>query len=209
MAALYGKKLGMTQLFEDDGRCVPVTVVEAGPCTVIQVKSPTSDKYSAIQVGFGKVDLKKVNKPMTGHLKTAGLDNGFSVIGEFRVADSSEYQVGQVISADIFKAGDIVDVTGTSKGKGFAGTIKRYNFARGPMTHGSKNKRPPGSIGTSATPSRVLPGKKMPGHMGNARVTVQKVRVHDVDIERNLIFIEGGIPGSRNNFVAIKTSVKA
>lgn len=209
MAAIYGKKLGMTQLFEDDGRRVPVTVVEAGPNVVVQVKSPDTDRYSAVQVGFLEKDAKRVNKPTLGHLKNAGVDGGFYFLGEIRVEDSSEYSPGQEIKADVFKAGDIVDVVGKSKGKGFAGTIKRYNFGRGPMTHGSKNKRPPGSIGTSATPSRVLPGKKMPGHMGDARTTIQRIRVHDVDIERNLIFLEGSVPGGRNNIVKIKTSVKA
>lgn len=209
MAAIFAKKLGMSQIFEDDGRCVPVTILEAGPCVVVQVKTPDTDQYSAIQIGFDEKDLKKVNKPMTGHFKKSGLDNGFRVLGEIRVNKSEEYELGQVIKADIFKSGDLVDVTGKSKGKGFAGTIKRYNFSRGPMTHGSKNKRPPGSIGTSATPSRVIPGKKMPGHMGDHRVTIQRLRIFDVDIERNLIFIEGAVPGGRNNIVTIKTSVKA
>ena len=209
MAAIFAKKLGMSQIFEDDGRCVPVTILEAGPCVVVQVKTPDTDQYSAIQIGFDVKDLKKVNKPMTGHFKKSGLDNGFRVLGEIRVNKSEEYELGQVIKADIFKSGDLVDVTGKSKGKGFAGTIKRYNFGRGPMTHGSKNKRPPGSIGTSATPSRVIPGKKMPGHMGDHRVTIQRLRIFDVDIERNLIFIEGAVPGGRNNIVTIKTSVKA
>lgn len=209
MAAIFAKKLGMSQIFEDDGRCVPVTILEAGPCVVVQVKTPDTDQYSAIQIGFDEKDLKKVNKPMTGHFKKSGLDNGFRVLGEIRVNKSEEYELGQVIKADIFKSGDLVDVTGKSKGKGFAGTIKRYNFGRGPMTHGSKNKRPPGSIGTSATPSRVIPGKKMPGHMGDHRVTIQRLRIFDVDIERNLIFIEGAVPGGRNNIVTIKTSVKA
>ena len=209
MAAIFAKKLGMTQVFEEDGRRVPVTVLEAGPCVIVQVKTPKTDKYSAIQIGFAEKDLKKVNKPMSGHFKEAGLKTGFRVLGEIRVGKTNEYEPGQVIKADIFKSGDLVDVTGKSKGKGFAGTIKRYNFGRGPMTHGSRNKRPPGSIGTSATPARVIPGKKMPGHLGDHKVTIQRLRIFDVDIERNLIFIEGAVPGGRNNIVTIKTSVKA
>lgn len=209
MAAIYGKKLGMTQLFEEGGRCVPVTVIEAGPNVVTQIKTLKSDSYSAIQIGFQEIDLKKVNKPMKGHFTGAGTKTGFRTVAEIRVDDSTSFELGQKIKADIFKGGDIVDVTGTSNGKGFAGTIKRYNFARGPMTHGSRNKRPPGSVGTSATPSRIIPGKKMPGQMGNAKVTIQRVRIYDVDLERNLIFIEGAVPGGKNNIVAIKTSVKA
>ncbi len=209
MAAIYGKKLGMTQLFEEDGRRVPVTVIEAGPNVVLQVKTPEKDSYSAVQIGFESIDKKKVNKAQKGHFAKAGQKDGFRTVAEIPVEDDSSYEPGQEIKADVFKAGDVVDVTGTSKGKGFAGTIKRYNFGRGPMTHGSKNKRPPGSMGTSATPSRIIPGKKMPGHMGNATVTIQKVRVQEVDVEKNLIFIEGAVPGGKNNIVSIKTSVKA
>lgn len=207
MAAIFGKKIGMTQAFEESGRRVPLTVIEAGPCYVVQIKTQKTDKYSAVQLGFDERDPKKVNKPMTAHFAKAG-KAAFRVLAEVRVDDPSAYALGQAITADIFKSGDIVDVTGKSKGKGFAGTIKRYNFHRGPMTHGSKNKRPPGSVGTSATPSRVVPGRKMPGHMGDAQVTIQRVRIHDVDLERNLIFIEGAVPGGRNNILRIKTSVK-
>jgi large subunit ribosomal protein L3 len=207
MAAIFGKKVGMTQVFESDGRRVPVTVLEAGPCVVLQIKTPDTDQYSAIQVGFLENDFKKVNKPMKGHFSKVG-KTGYRVIGEIRVADPGEYELGQVITAEVFKAGDVVDVTGKSKGKGFAGTIKRYNFARGPMTHGSKNKRPPGSVGTSATPARVIPGRKMPGHMGDHRTTIQRVQVHAVDLERNLILIHGAVPGGRNNVVMVKSTVK-
>ena len=209
MAAIFGKKLGMTQVFEESGRRVPVTVIEAGPCVVTQLKTPKKDKYSAIQVGFIEKDIKKMNKPAAGHFDKAGLKVGFRHLGELRVEDVSEYKVGQVLRADVFKPGDVVDVTGKSKGKGFAGTIKRYNFGRGPMTHGSKNKRPPGSVGTSATPSHVIPGRPMPGHMGDRRTTIQRVRIHDVDLERNLLLIEGAVPGGRNNIVTIISTVKA
>lgn len=209
MAAIFGKKLGMTQVFEPDGRRVPVTVIQAGPCVVTQIKTTKTDSYSAIQVGFLGRELKKVNKPMQGHLARAGQKTAYRVLGEFRMEDTSAYELGQEIRADVFSAGDIVDVVGRGKGKGFAGTIKRYNFGRGPMTHGSKNKRPPGSIGTSATPARVIPGKKMPGHMGDHRVTIQRLRIQEVDVERNLILIQGAVPGGANNIVTIKTSVKA
>ena len=209
MASLFGKKIGMTQMFEENGRRVPVTVIEAGPCVITQIKTPETDNYSAIQVGFIELDAKRLNKPMTGHFSKLGQKGGFRVLGEFRVDDTAAYELGQVLRADLFKPGDIVDVTGKSKGKGFAGTIKRYNFHRGPMTHGSKNKRPPGSIGTSATPARVIPGRKMPGHLGDCQVTVQRLRIQEVDLDRNLILIEGAVPGGKNNIVAIKTSAKA
>ena len=207
MAAIYGRKIGMTQVFEESGRRVPVTVIEAGPNVVLQVKTMNKERYSAIQVGFLEKDLKKFNKPQNGHFAKVG-KTGYVFVGEIRLEDVSGYKPGDKVMADVFSAGDLVDVTGKSKGKGFAGTIKRYNFGRGPMTHGSKNKRPPGSIGTSATPSRVLPGKKMPGHLGDARVTTQRVKIHGVDLERNLILIEGAVPGGRNNIIQIKSTVK-
>ena len=195
--AILGRKLGMTQIFTEEGKVVPVTVVESGNNIVIQNKTVESDGYNAVQLGFGEVKENKVNKPLKGHF-------------EMRLADASEYKVGDTIGVDIFSAGELVDVTGTSKGKGFAGGIKRHNFARGPMGHGSKSHREPGSTGAmiSGPGGRVLKGKKLPGRMGGERVTVQRLTVVRVDADRNLILIKGAIPGPKKSFVVIKNTVK-
>ncbi|HPQ69536.1 MAG TPA: 50S ribosomal protein L3 [bacterium] len=209
---LLGKKLGMTQTFDEAGIRYPLTVVEAGPCTVLKVKTVQSDGYNAICVGFGEKDLRKFNKPQAGLIKKVMGEKakvGFKTLQEFRVSNPEEFQVGQVLTVEQFNAGDLVDVSGKSKGKGFAGTIKRHHFSRGPVTHGSKNVREPGSIGNSAYPGRVVKGRKMPGQMGNKKTTVQRLRVHSVDPERNLIFIVGAIPGAKSNLVTVKPSVKA
>ena len=205
--ALIGKKLGMSQLFSPDGEVTPVTVIQAGPCTVTQIKSVDRDGYNAVQLGFGEKKPQRTKKPSLGHFKKSG-KGPFAVLREVRVADVGEFELGQEVSADIFQVGELVHVVGRSKGKGFAGTIKRWNFSRGPMSHGGMNKRPPGSIGCSASPSRVIKGRKMPGQMGNRRTTVKGLMVVDVRPEENIILIRGAVPGGRNGVVFIKKSGK-
>jgi large subunit ribosomal protein L3 len=205
---LIGKKLGMTQIFSDDGRRIPVTVVEAGPCTVLQKKTVVKDGYNAIQVGFEQKEAAKSTRPLVGHCKVAGR-GVFSHLRELRISDVDKYNVGDQINADIFAPGDIIDVTGTSIGKGFQGVIKRWGFKGGRASHGSRFHRAPGSIGCSATPSRVFKNKKMPGQMGNKTITVQKLQVVRVDASDNLLMIKGAIPGATNALVLIKDSVKA
>ena len=207
--AILGRKLGMTQIFTEEGRVVPVTVVESGNNFVLQNKTDETDGYNAVQIGFGEVKEKNVNKPLKGHFEKAGV-KAVRFIREMRLSAPSEYNVGDTIGVDIFAAGDLVDVVGTSKGKGFAGGIKRHNFARGPMGHGSKSHREPGSTGAmiSGPGGRVLKGKKLPGRMGGERVTVQRLTVVRVDPDRNLILIKGAIPGPKKGFVVIKDTVK-
>ena len=206
---ILGKKLGMTQVFVADGRRIPVTVVEAGPCTVVQKKTESTDGYNALQVGFEAKKSHRVNKPMMGHFKKA--DQGaFTTLRELATDNADEYQVGDQITCDsVFKAGDIVDVTGTSKGKGFQGVIKRWGFSGGRATHGSKCHRGTGSIGMSASPARVHRGKKMPGQMGNARVTQQNLEIVEVRADQNLILVKGAIPGPNQGLVLIRKCVKA
>lgn len=205
--ALIGKKLGMSQLFSPDGEVTPVTVIQVGPCTVTQIKSVASDGYNAVQLGFGEKKPQRTKKPLLGHFKKSG-KGPFAVVREVRVDDVGEFELGQEVSADIFQVGELVHVVGKSKGKGFAGTIKRWNFSRGPMSHGGMNKRGPGSIGCSATPARVIKGRKMPGQMGNRRATVKGLMVVDVRPEENIILIRGAVPGGRNGVVFIKKSGK-
>ena len=207
--AILGRKLGMTQIFTEEGRVVPVTVVESGNNLVLRNKTNETDGYNAVQIGFGDVKEKNVTKPLKGQFEKAGV-KAVRFIREMRLAAPSEYNVGDTIGVDIFAAGDLVDVVGTSKGKGFAGGIKRHNFARGPMGHGSKSHREPGSTGAmiSGPGGRVLKGKKLPGRMGGERVTVQRLTVVRVDADRNLILIKGAIPGPKKGFVVIKDTVK-
>lgn len=205
---LIGKKLGMTQIFWEDGAAIPVTVIEAGPCVVLQKKTKKTDGYDAIQLGFGRRKDKKATKPLKGHFKKA--DKGyFQFIREIRTDTPDDYEVGQELKADIFGVGDRVDVIGTTKGRGFAGVIKRHGFHGGRATHGSMFHRAPGSIGASAYPSRVFKGTKLPGHMGNQRKTVQNLTVVGVRADRNLILIRGAVPGARNGMVLIKNAVKS
>jgi large subunit ribosomal protein L3 len=204
---LIGKKLGMTQIFAEDGRKIPVTVVEAGPCVVVQKKTVARDGYDAIQVGHGQKDTAKAIRPLVGHCKAAG-HGVFQYLRELRVDDIDRYNVGDQLTADVFASGDIIDVTGTSIGKGFQGVIKRWGFKGGRSSHGSRFHRAPGSIGCSATPSRVFKNKKMPGQLGNKTVTVQKLQVARVDAAENLLLIKGAIPGADNGLVLIKNSVK-
>ncbi|MBN1365248.1 MAG: 50S ribosomal protein L3 [Syntrophaceae bacterium] len=203
---IIGKKLGMTQVFAEDGSAVGVTVIEVEPSVVLQVKTKEKDGYDAVQVGYGRVKQKNVTKPLQGHFNKAnkGL---FRFVREFSV-ESEKYDVGQEITADIFKMGDYVDVVGTSKGKGFQGVIKRHGFRGGRATHGSMFHRAPGSIGGSADPSRVFKGMKMGGHMGNVRETIQNLQVWQVRLDKNLLLLKGSVPGSRNGFVLVKKAKK-
>ncbi len=201
---IIGKKIGMTRIFEADGQATPVTVIEAGPCFVVQKKFSSRDGYEALQLGFARKNLAKVNKPERGHLEKHGSKSGFQVLREFRVDDAGAFEDGQELTVGQFAIGDRVTITGTSKGKGFQGTVKRHGFRRGPMSHGSMNHRAPGSIGASAYPSRVIKGKKLPGHMGSERVTVKNLEVIDVRPEDNLLVVRGAIPGPRQGIVFIK-----
>ncbi|MBM4284769.1 MAG: 50S ribosomal protein L3 [Deltaproteobacteria bacterium] len=201
---IIGKKLGMTRIFDEDGAAIPVTVIEAGPCFVVQQKTEAKDGYEALQMGFSRRPLARCNKPEKGHLEKHGSKSGFEVLREIRVEDAGAFQQAQEISVEQFAIGDRLDVTGTSKGRGFTGTIKRWKFSRGPMTHGSMSHRGPGSIGASAYPSRVVKGKKMPGRMGNARVTIKNLEVIDVRPEENLLLVKGAVPGPNLGVVFIR-----
>jgi len=206
--AIIGKKLGMTQIFDENNKVVPVTVIEAGPCVVTQKKTVEKDGYEAIQVGYGVIKEKLVNKPRKGHFSKAGVESK-RLLKEFKLENSNDYQVGQELKADLFVAGDKVDVSGVSKGKGFQGTIKRWNGHRGPMSHGSKFHRSVGSMGASSDPSRTFKNKKMPGHMGNRNTTVLNLEVVKIMPEKNIILIKGGVPGPNKGFVVIRNTVKA
>ncbi|MDQ3693611.1 MAG: 50S ribosomal protein L3 [Chloroflexota bacterium] len=202
---LIGRKLGMTQVFDESGVVHPVTVVEAGPCVVTQIKTGERDGYTALQLGFG-LD-KRLNQPERGHRQASGFMSRY--LREVEADDVAEFTVGQVLQADVFAEGEMVDVSGTSKGRGFQGSVKRHGFAGGPKTHGQSDRhRAPGSIGSSATPGRVFKGMRMAGHMGNERVTVQNLKVFRVDTERNLLLIEGSVPGPNQGLLTIRRAVK-
>lgn len=206
---LIGKKIGMTQLFDENGKVIPVTVVEAGPCTVVQKKTVENDGYAAVQVGYGDVKITRVNKPEAGHFKKANVAPK-KVLREFRLEDTDALNVGDVLKADVFAAGDRVDVVGTSKGKGTAGAIKRWNFSRLKESHGTGPvARHAGSLGTCSDPSRVYKGKKLAGHLGAERVTIQNLDVVKVDVENNLIAIKGAIPGPKGGIVILADTVKS
>ena len=206
---LIGKKIGMTQIFDDNGNVIPVTVVEAGPCTVVQKKTVENDGYEAVQVGFGEVKISRVNKPQAGNFKKADVAPK-KVLKEFRLADTSALNVGDILKADVFAVGDRVDVVGTSKGKGTAGAIKRWNFSRLKETHGSGPvARHAGSLGACSDPSRVFKGKKLAGHLGAERVTVQNLDIVKVDAENNLIAVKGAIPGPKGGIVVLADTVKS
>lgn len=205
--AIIGKKIGMTQIFDAEGKVVPVTVIEAGPCNVIQKKTIETDGYEAVQLGFGEVKEKHVNKALKGHFAKSGVAVK-KVLKEFRL-DEITLNVGDEVKADVFAAGECVDVTGISKGKGYAGTVKRWGTHRGPMTHGSGYHRGPGSMGACSSPSRVFKGKRLAGHLGCEKVTVQNLDVVRVDMDRNLILVKGAIPGPKGGIVTIKNTVKA
>ena len=200
--AIIGKKLGMTQIFRDNGKVEAVTAIEAGPCTVTQVKTVAKEGYNAAQLGFG--EAKRLNSPQRGHLKGLGQ---FRYLREFRVNDIEAIEVGQKVDVSLFKSGDLVDITGVSKGKGFAGVVKRHHFAGGPKTHGQSDRhRAPGSIGATTSPGRVFKGMRMAGHMGNSQVTVQQLEVFEADPARNLLLVRGAVPGARNGLLLIKKS---
>ena len=207
MKAILGKKIGMTQMFSPEGKAIPVTVIQAGPCVVVQTKTTDNDGYESIQVGFDEIKEVRANKPQKGHFAKAKV-KPTRYLREFRVEDASQYELGQEIKADVFAVGDIIDVTGKSKGKGFQGAIKRHGQSRGPMAHGSKYHRRTGSLGALG-PNRVFIGHRLPGRMGNLKVTVQNLEVVKVDAERNLILVKGSVPGANKSLVTIKSAVKA
>lgn len=208
MAGLIGKKLGMTQIFDEDGTAIPVTVLEAGPCPVVQVKSDDSDGYRAIQIGFGELKPKRTTSAEKGHAVKAGLDYTPRTLGEFRLdlepEDPEDYETGQLLTVEQFEPGQSVKITGTTKGRGFQGVVKRYGFRGRPATHGHSMSRNPGSMGPGTDPSRVIKGKKLPGRMGGKRHTESNCHVARVDAERNLIYIRGGVPGRRDSIVFIR-----
>lgn len=206
--AILGKKIGMTQIFNEAGLAIPVTVIEAGPCVVSQIKTIDKDGYNAVQVGFVDVKEKLLNKPKIGHFTKSKLSLK-RYLAELRLEDISTYNVGDEIKADTFAEGEVVDVQGISKGKGYQGSIKRHNFSRGPMSHGSMYHRRSGSMGATSTPGRVFKGKKLPGRMGGNTVTIQNLKIVKVDVARNLILIKGSMPGAKNSIIKIKSAIKA
>ena len=206
---IIGRKVGMTQIFEDSGEAVPVTVIEAGPCPIVQLKTQERDGYQAVQLGFGEQKENRINKPRRGHLAKADVDSTF-VLREFRVQSLEDVSIGNVVDASVFSEGELVDVTGTSKGRGFSGVVRRWNFAGGKKSHGGEQDlRRPGSIGASATPSRVFKGKKMAGRHGAKRHTVQNLSVIQADPERNLLVVKGAVPGPPNGLLLIRKAAKA
>ena len=208
MKTIIGRKIGMTQIFDETGKVIPVTVIEAGPCVVAQVKSVETDGYNAIQLGFGDVKESKLNRPEKGHFQKSNLSLK-KHLREFRMDSLEGINVGDEIKVDTFVAGDRIDVQGTSKGKGFQGVIKRHGQSRGPMGHGSMYHRRPGSMGPTSTPGRVFKGKKLPGHMGRVTVTIQNLDVVKVDLDKNAILVKGSVPGAKGAILKLKTSVKA
>lgn len=205
---LLGRKLGMTRIYDSVGSVIPVTIIEAGPCPILQIKNKNTDGYVAVQVGFDPVAERKVNQPMAGHFKRAGA-GPLRYIREFRVDDLGEFAPGQTLDLGLFEVGDKIDVVGKSKGRGFAGPMKRHNSSRGPESHGSNYHRRSGSIGASADPSHVFKGRPMPGHMGNERVTAMNLTVLEVDREKNLLVVRGSVPGANNGYIMIRKSKKA
>ena len=209
VSGVLGTKLGMTQVFDDEGRIVPVTVVRAGPCVVTAVRTDERDGYAGVQLGYGEIDPRKVTKPVAGHFAAAGVTPR-RYLAELRTSDASEYTLGQELNADVFAAGQLVDVTGKSKGKGTAGVMKRHGFKGLSASHGTQRKhRSPGSIGGCATPGRVFKGLRMAGRMGNQRTTVQSLSVHAVDTDRGLLLIKGAVPGSKGGLVLVRSAAKA
>lgn len=204
MAGVIGRKLGMTQLFNEEGAAVPVTVIQAGPCPVVQVKTTETDGYEAIQLGFGRQKEKRSSRAERAHAAKAGLDGAPEILREFRVDSAAEYEQGQELTVEHFEVGQRVKVTGTAKGRGFQGVVKRHGFGGRPASHGHPMSRTPGSIGPGTDPSRVIKGRKMPGQMGDTRTTIRNLRVERVDAERNLIFLRGSVPGSKNSMVLIR-----
>lgn len=208
LLGLLGKKLGMSQIFDEDGRLVPVTLIEAGPCPILQKKEKIKDGYDALQIGFDPKPKRLTNKPEMGRFNKSNV-SPVRFMREIRIQDVSKYEVGQVLDVEVFKKGEKVDVTGISKGRGFAGTVKRHHSSRGPESHGSMYHRRPGSMGGSSDPARVFKGKKLPGHMGNSRCTILNLQVVKTDKEKNLLVLKGSVPGHMNSYLLIRKSVKA
>ncbi len=202
-AGLFAKKVGMTQIFDESGKILPVTILNTGVCQISQIKTNETDGYNAVQVAFNEKKLDKINKPIKGHLKKVG-DRGFTSFGEFRVTNPNDYKLGQLVKVDTFSIGQKVRVTGKSIGKGFTGNQKRHNFSRGPMTHGSKNHRLPGSIGAGSTPGRVYPGKKMAGRLGGKTVTLKNTEILYLNVEENILVVKGSVPGKKNTTLKIQ-----
>ena len=202
---LLGNKIGMTQIFDESGNIIPVTILKVGPCVITQVKTMEKDGYNAIQVGYGNISSKALTQPELGHLQKSNIQP-LKYLKEFKISDTAEFEIGQILNVDAFSEGQLVNVRGKSIGKGFSGLQKRYNFARGPMTHGSKNHREPGSIGMGTTPGRVLPGKKMAGQLGNKIATIQKLKVIQINPEENILVIKGSVPGKPGNLLSIVPS---
>jgi large subunit ribosomal protein L3 len=202
---LLGNKIGMTQIFDELGNIVPVTVVKVGPCVITQVKTILQDGYNAIQIGYGSVSRKSLTQPELGHLQKSNIQP-LKYLKEFRVNNPENFEVGQIINVDSFEAGQVIDITGKSSGKGFSGLQKRHNFSRGPMTHGSKNHRAPGSIGMGTTPGRVLPGKRMAGQLGNKTSNIKKLKIIQVNVSENILVVKGSVPGKPGNLLSIKPS---
>lgn len=202
---LLGNKIGMTQIFDESGNIIPVTILKVGPCVITQVKTIEKDGYNAIQVGYGSVASKSLTQPELGHLQKSNIQP-LKYLKEFRISENTEFKIGQILNVDAFSEGQLVNVRGKSIGKGFSGLQKRYNFSRGPMTHGSKNHREPGSIGMGTTPGRVLPGKKMAGQLGNKIATIQKLKVIQINPEENILVIKGSVPGKPGNLLSIVPS---
>ncbi len=200
---LLGRKLGMSSLFSQEGHQIPVTVIEVGPCVVTQIKTRAIDGYDALQVGFVEKRKKRTNKPLQGHFKKSG-GNGYAFLKEISVDDPSEYTLGQALTVDMFQVGERVDISGVSKGKGFSGVVKRWGFRGGKGTHGSMFHRAPGSVGASATPSKIIKGRKMPGHHGNRRVTVRNLEIVDIRPDQHLLMVKGAIPGCRSGLVEVR-----
>jgi len=202
---LLGNKIGMTQIFDESGNIIPVTLLKVGPCIITQVKVAEKDGYNSIQIGYGNIPGRSLNQPKLGHLQKSKIQP-LKYLKEFRLTDSKNFTVGQNLEVDIFEPGQLVNIRGKSIGKGFSGLQKRHNFTRGPMTHGSKNHRAPGSIGMGTTPGRVLPGKKMAGQLGNKMTTVQKLKIIQVNLEENILVVKGSVPGKPGNLVSIITT---
>jgi len=202
---LLGNKIGMTQIFDESGNIIPVTILKVGPCTVTQVKTETKDGYNAIQVGYNSVSSKSLTQPELGHLQRSNI-SPLKYLKEFHVNGDHEFEVGQILTVDLLSSGQLVDIKGKTVGKGFTGLQKRHNFSRGPMTHGSKNHRAPGSIGMGTTPGRVLPGKRMAGQLGNTMTTVKKLKVVQLNLEENILIIKGSVPGKPGNLLSIVPS---
>ena len=202
---LLGNKIGMTQIFDETGNIIPVTVLKIGPCVITQVKTVLTDGYNAIQIGYGNVSTKSLTQPELGHLQKSNIQP-LKYLKEFRVNNPEEFQVGQILNVEAFNSGQLVDITGKSSGKGFSGLQKRHNFTRGPMTHGSKNHRQPGSIGMGTTPGRVLPGKKMAGQLGNKITNIKKLKIVQVNAEENILVVKGSVPGKPGNLLSIIAS---